>query len=93
MPQGSILGANKIQPDLPFLQGRAKRCFLRSSGVRHRKWTRLGVKLPDFTVGMSIHCIIRGYSLSASAGKRSGKTAAFLPERRSAEVTPHHAIH
>ena len=24
--------------------------FLRSSGVRHRKWKLLGVKLPDFTV-------------------------------------------
>ena len=66
---------------------------LAAVGVRHRKWTRLGVKLPDFTVGMSSHCIIRGYSPSASAGKRSGKTAASLPERRSAEVTPHHVIH
>ena len=28
---------------------------MRSSGDRHRKWTRLGVKLPDFTVGMSSH--------------------------------------
>ena len=34
-------------------------CFLRSSGVRHRKWKLLGVKLPDFTVGMLSHCIIR----------------------------------
>ena len=65
---------------MSFLQGRAKRYFLRSSGVRHRKWKLLGVKLPDFTVGMSSHCIIRGYSPSASAGKRSGKTAASLPE-------------
>ena len=32
-------------------------CFLRSSGVRHRKWKLLGVKLPDFTVGMLSHCM------------------------------------
>ena len=58
-------------------------CFLRSSGV----------KLPDFTVGMLSQCIIGGYSPSASASKRGGKTAASPPERRSAEVMPHHAIH
>ena len=36
----------------------SKKVFLRSSGVRHRKWKLLGVKLPDFTVGMSSHCLI-----------------------------------
>ena len=56
--------------------------FLRSSGVRHRKWKLLGVKLPDFTVGISSHCIIRGYSLSLESVKRDGKTALSLPERR-----------
>ena len=56
--------------------------FLRSSGVRHRKWKVLGVKLPDFTVGISSHCIIRGYSLSLESVKRGGKTAPSLPERR-----------
>ena len=59
---------------MSFLQGKTKRCFLRSSGVRHRKWIRLGVKLPDFTVGMSSHCIIRGYSLSLASIKREGET-------------------
>ena len=57
-------------------------CFLRSSGIRHRKWKLLGVKLPDFTVGMSSHCIIRGYSLSLASVKRDGETAPSLPERR-----------
>ena len=90
MPQGSILGANIIQPRIcHFCRAEQKG----SSGVRHRKWKLLGVKIPDFTVGMSSHCIIRGYSPSASASKRSGKTAASLPERRYAEVTPHHVIH
>ena len=94
MPQGSILGANKIQPCIcHFCRAEQKGVFLRSSGIRHRKWTRLGVKLQDFSVGMPSHCIIRGYSLSASAGKHSGKTAVSLPERRPAEVMPHHAIH
>ena len=85
MPQGGILGANKINCASVISAGQSKKVFLRSSGVRHRKWTRLGVKLPDLTVGMSSHCIIRGYSPSASADKRSGKTAVSLPS--------HHAIH
>ena len=68
-------------------------CFLSSSGVRHRKWKLLGVKLPDFTVGMLSHCINHGNSQSASASKRGGKTAASPPERRSADVMLHHAIH
>ena len=55
---------------------------MRSSGVRHRKWIRLGVKLPDFTVGMSSHCIIRGYSLSLASVKREGETPPSLPVRR-----------
>ena len=38
--------------------------FLRPPGVRCRKSTLLGVKLPDFTVGSSIQCIIRGYILT-----------------------------
>ena len=50
--------------------------------VRHRKWALLGVKLPDFTVGMSSHCIIRGYSLSLASVKCEGETAPSLPERR-----------
>ena len=33
-------------------------------------------------VGMSSHCIIRGYSLSLASVKREGKTAPSLPERR-----------
>ena len=49
--------------------------FLRSSGVRHRKWKLLGVKLPDFTVGISSHCIIRGYSLSLASVKLESSTA------------------
>ena len=94
MPQGSILGANKIQPRIcHFCKAEQNAVFLRSSGVRRRKWKMLGVKLPDFTVGISSHCIIRGYSPSASACKRNGVTAASLPKRRSAEVAPHHAIH
>ena len=67
---------------LSYLQSRGKRYFLRSSGVRHRKWIRLGVKLPDFTVGMSSHCIIRGYSLSLASVKREDETPPSLPERR-----------
>ena len=55
---------------------------MRSSGVRHRKWIRLGVKLTDFTVGMSSHYIIRGYSLSLASVKREGETAPSLPKRR-----------
>ena len=81
MPQCSILGANKIQPRICHFCRAQKKGFLRSSGVRHRKWIRLGVKLPDFTVGMSSHCIIRGYSLSLASVKREGETAPSLPER------------
>ena len=81
MPQGSILGANKIQPRIcRFCRAEQKGVFLRSSGVRYRKWTLLGVKLPDFTVGMSSHCIIRGYSLALASVKREGETAPSLPD-------------
>ena len=80
MPQGSILGANKIQPRICHFCRAEQKYVLRSSGVRHRKWALLGVKLPDFTVGMSSHCVIRGYSLSLASIKCEGETAPSLPE-------------
>ena len=57
MPHDSILGENKFQPRISA--GQTKMVFLRSSGIRHRKWTLL----PDFTVGILSQCIIRVTSI------------------------------
>ena len=93
MRQGSILGANKIQPRIcHFCRAEQKGVFRGplALGTENGHGWELSSQI---SVGMSSHYINLGYSPSASAGKCSGKTAASLPERRSAEVMPHHAIH